>query len=1033
MKSFGPFRLDTVNHCLWREKARLPLTPKAFDVLRYLVERADRLVTQEEILEALWSETYINPEGIRKYILEIRKVLGDQRRPPLFIETLPKRGYQFIARVANEQTFTPSRTASKADGNIVGRDAALAQLSDHFEKALNGHRQVIFVTGEAGIGKTTFVDAFKQRAGHHLNLRVARGQCIEGFGGKEAYYSMLEALGSMLQNPENGSLVQTLAKQAPTWLAQFPSLLKADQRDALQREILGSSRARMVREICEALETLTAQSPLIVILEDLHWVDASTLDVISALARRREPAKLLLIGTYRPVDVALSQSPLKGLKHDLLVHHLCHEIAVERLEESDVAEYLANEFADNGFPSDFASLIHHNSGGNALFMVTIVRDIAKRGLISRDLGTWNLTAPLQEIYRGIPETLQQMLDLQFEQLSIQEQRILQSCSVAGERFSVWAASVVLEASPTSIEETCDKLAQRQQFIRFAGIHKAANGADSAHYEFGHALHRQALYRRLSSLNRSKLHLSLAKRLINLCFAGKWELASEVALHFEEGRDYEQATRCLMLAAENAVRRFAHGDSIRVLQHALELTPWLAARARTELEVEILQRIGDAHYALGAISDSAFAFKTAADRATECGLRKAQIIALSRLALPAWYLDPELGNQICEQAIEISRTHADPLLLARTQLAAACFRLLYDTWREEDAQTCASARQTIRHLSASSMPEDVLYPYVRLIQGDYTEALEQAEAGMIAATSPAAYVLSLGAKTLVLIGLGRFGELLRIIRSGRELAEKNGEDPWVFIFREAWLRALCFDFEGVRRLSEIIMRSNAEQHASQPKTMAMIASGYAELYQGRCEEALQYFARVRDPKITPKFLFHWRWRMRAQLGTVEARLQAGDLVNARTEVDDFLQAALSTGEPNLHAFAWEASARVAMALKDSALALQCVESALAVLDKFDVPVVAWRVHATAWDVFGDAEKNEKAEGHRRSAKAVIMRLADSFEPEEPLRASLLAAAPVQRILGGLCQHNTADFCGIVLGSRNAKQAPRRGDSAHILPP
>ena len=92
------------------------LTPKAFDVLRYLVERADRLVTQEEILEALWPETYINPEGIRKYILEIRKVLGDQRRPPLFIETLPKRGYQFIARVADEQTFTPSRPPVKPTG-----------------------------------------------------------------------------------------------------------------------------------------------------------------------------------------------------------------------------------------------------------------------------------------------------------------------------------------------------------------------------------------------------------------------------------------------------------------------------------------------------------------------------------------------------------------------------------------------------------------------------------------------------------------------------------------------------------------------------------------------------------------------------------------------------------------------------------------------------------------------------------------------------------------------------------------------------
>jgi DNA-binding winged helix-turn-helix (wHTH) protein/tetratricopeptide (TPR) repeat protein len=997
MKSFGHFRLDTVNHCLWRAEVRLPLTPKAFDVLRYLVERADRLVTQEELLEALWSETYVNPEGIRKYILEIRKVLGDQRRPPLFIETLPKRGYHFIAQVADEQTFTRSGDASQGARNLVGRDSALARLNDHFAKAWNGHRQVIFVTGEAGIGKTTLVDAFQQQAARHPNLRLARGQCIEGFGGKEAYYPMLEALGSMLQKAENGSLVQTLAKQAPTWLAQFPSLLKSEQKDALQREILGSTRGRMVREVCEALEAMTSQVPLIVILEDLHWVDTSTLDLISALARRREPAKLLLIGTYRPVDVVLSQSPLKGLKHDLLVHHLCHEIALERLAESDVAEYLANEFANNGFPSDLASLIHHNSGGNALFMVAIVRDIVKRGLIAQDFGIWNLTAPLQELYRGIPETLQQMLDTQFEQLSVEEQRILQSGSVAGERFSVWAAAVMLETPQTPIEEICEKLSHRQQFIRFAGIYEAANGTDSAHYEFRHSLYRQALYRRLSSVNRSKLHRSLGERLL-ACTSGRPELASEVAMHFEEGRDYEQATRLLMLTAENVAKRFAHGDSIRVLQHALELVPLSPTGAQPELEIQILQRIGDAHYALGAISDSAFAYETAAARAAECGFRKAQIVALSRLAVPAWYLDPERGNHICEQAIEVSRTHADPLLLARAELAAACFRLLYDAWREVDAQTCVSARQTIRHLSASSMPEDVLHSYVQVIQGDYTGALEQAEAVMIVATSPAAYLLAVGAKTLTLIGLGRLGELLRIIRAGRELAQKNGEDPWVFIFREAWLRALCFDFEGVRRLSEIIMRSNAKQHASQPNTMAMLASGYAELYQGRCEEALRYFAKIRDPKITPKFLFHWRWRLRAQLGTVDARLQAGDLQSARIEVDDFLHSALSTGEPNLHAFAWEASARVAMAHKDRDRVLQCVESALAILDKFDLPIVAWRVYATAWDSYSYIGDAEKAERYRARAKEVILRLADSFEPEEPLRASLLAAAPVRRILG-----------------------------------
>jgi 3-oxoacyl-[acyl-carrier protein] reductase len=100
MKVFQPFRLDTVNHCLWRAEERVPLTPKAFDVLRYLVEHAERLVTQDEILEALWPETYVNPEVIKQYIRGIRKALGDDPEKPVYIETFPRRGYQFIAPIA---------------------------------------------------------------------------------------------------------------------------------------------------------------------------------------------------------------------------------------------------------------------------------------------------------------------------------------------------------------------------------------------------------------------------------------------------------------------------------------------------------------------------------------------------------------------------------------------------------------------------------------------------------------------------------------------------------------------------------------------------------------------------------------------------------------------------------------------------------------------------------------------------------------------------------------------------------------------
>jgi tetratricopeptide (TPR) repeat protein len=589
-----------------------------------------------------------------------------------------------------------------------------------------------------------------------------------------------------------------------------------------------------------------------------------------------------------------------------------------------------------------------------------------------------------------------MLATQFEHLNLEEQRILQSGSVTGERFSIWAVASMLDGPPAMVEETCDKLARQQQFIRSTGIRAAAGGKICAQYEFRHSLYRQALYRSLSGAHRSKLHRSLGEWLASACTNGRPELAAEVAMHCEEAGDYEQAARFLMLAGENAVKRFAHGDSITVLGHALELAAGLAAPERTVLEVEILQRIGDARYVLGAMSDSVLFYETAATRAADAGLRPAQIDALARLAFPVWGFDPERGNRICEQAIEVSKAHGDPLLLAQTELAAACFRLMYDVWRKEDAETCASAQQTIRRLGGAAMTEHVYYVCVRAIQGYYVEALKQAEAVMVATASPAAYLLAFGAKALSLIGLGRFGEVLQIVKTGRELAEKNGEEPWLFIFRETWLRSLCFDFEGVLRLSQIIMSSDAEQHARQPRTMAMVAAGYAELYQGRWKEALHYFAQVRDPQKTPAFFLHWRWRMRSHLGSIDALLLGGDIENARREADGFLQSAFSTGEPNLHAFAWEARARVAVADKDCVRALKCVESALAVLDEFDIPVVGWRVHATAWDVCRYAGKNERAEEHRTRAREVIMRLADSFEPEEPLRASLMAAAPVQRI-------------------------------------
>ncbi len=780
MKQFHAFRLDPINHRLWRGDERVTLTPKAFDVLRFLVQHADRLVTQEETLEAVWPETHVNPEVVKKYVLEVRKALGDRSDRPTFIETFPKRGYQFVAPVLEASSDTPSSLPARA-ATMVGRDAPRALLEACLEQARRGHRQVIFVTGEAGVGKTTLVEAFQRRAAERASLRIACGQCVEGFGGKEPYYPILEALGHLLRETERNRAVAALVRCAPTWLVQFPSLVKRETREALHRETIGTTRERMVREICEALEAITAADPLVLALEDLHWVDLSTLDVISALARRRGPAKLVVLCTYRPGDVVVAENPLKVLKEDLLVHRLCTELALEHLGDSDVADYLLAEFPRADFPPGLAGLIHRYSGGNALFMTAIVRDMVDHDVIVEERGRRALSRPLTAVAPAVPATLQQMLEAQFILLSAAEQRILSHASVAGDRFSVWVLTTEPDLTPDEIENACERLAERQQFLRAAGFQELANGTVSAHYEFRHALYREAVYRRLSDVSRSRLHRLVGERLEVLCRPGQQELAAEIALHFENGRHYDRAIGYLILAAENAAVRFAYRDSIQVLQHALALVPRVAVESQADLEIQLLERIGDAHYWLGAMVECARAYEAEAARAARGGLTAARVNALSFLVRPFGRIDPDRGIAAIEEAVALSANLGDPLLHGRTELLAAGSRLLYDTWRQDDWDICESARRTLQGLSPAGVPEyhRMIYAHLQMLQGHYAEALANLEAGipkMNEPTSLMVHIFSLSGKTVALLHSGQLGELMRIVRSGREMAEKNGRWP-----------------------------------------------------------------------------------------------------------------------------------------------------------------------------------------------------------------------------------------------------------------
>jgi tetratricopeptide (TPR) repeat protein len=664
--------------------------PKPFAVLRYLVEHPGRVVTHDELLAAIWPDTYVQPEVLRRYILEIRRALRDDAESPQFVRTLPKRGYQFIAPVIDDIVESAGGDVANA-GRLVGRRSALADLERCLAAALEGKRQVVFVVGEPGIGKTSLVDEFQRTSTGIAGVSVARGQSVEGFGGKEAYYPLLEAIGQLARGPSRAVVVDTLAATAPTWLIQFPSLIRPEQQSALQREILGATRERMVRELCEALEIITETVPLVFILEDLHWVDHSTLDVISALARRRERARLLVVGTFRPADLILFDSPLKALRQDLVLHRLSHELALERLQESDVADYIATAFAPGDVPRGLAAVIYRHSDGNPLFMTAMLDHLVQRGVLSRADAGWTMTVSLEQTDPGVPETLKQMLEMQLQDASEAEQQLLKCASVAGQHFTAWAVATMLASDRSAAEDTCEALADRQQFLHQAGTRELPNGASTAEYRFRHALYREVLYRKLNPSHRVDYHRRLAEGLESLRSPVEAEMSGEIALHFEEGHEYERAVHYLTLAAQNATRRYAHSQSVAILEHARTLLTKLAAERERALELQMLERIGNSYYALGDMQQSAATYRLMATQAAEAGVLTTQADRLMRLAhaaesIPFFLRAIEIDPNFAVAYISLSRIYSN---LGEAARAKEYAELAYDRRAHVTERDCLS--------------------------------------------------------------------------------------------------------------------------------------------------------------------------------------------------------------------------------------------------------------------------------------------------------------------------------------------------------
>ncbi|MPZ35373.1 MAG: hypothetical protein GEV13_31100 [Rhodospirillales bacterium] len=344
----------------------------------------------------------------------------------------------------------------------------------------------------------------------------------------------------------------------------------------------------MLRELAQALEALSAVRPIVLWLDDLQWSDHSTLDAISFLARRSEPANLLVIGSYRPADARSRGHPVQSVKEAIAFHGECTELALGFLGLGDVAVYLQHRFALE--PAELGELpqfIHARTNGNPLFVVALAGDLVRTGALRRNDCKWQLVKPVSQIGVAIPETVQILIGQQIEGLAAEERRVLQAAAVSGAEFSAAAIAAGLGLEIDAVEEVCDRLVQRQQFIVARGNHDWPDGTVANRYAFVHAMYQEGLSSRVSEARRIEWQGKIAAREELAHGNSADEIAAQLAVRFEAARQYDRSVKYLELAAHNALAGNAYIEAARLFGKAIDMLPLAKVDDPSKAELRML--------------------------------------------------------------------------------------------------------------------------------------------------------------------------------------------------------------------------------------------------------------------------------------------------------------------------------------------------------------------------------------------------------------------------------------------------------------
>ena len=594
--SFDDFELDTSTYELRRSGEPVHLEPQVYGVLAHLIEHRDRVVSKIELLDEVWPDRFVSESALTSRVRAARAAVGDTGRDQRIIRTKHGRGYRFVATVAvrtegSEVSSVPPPAAPMGGStDTIGRDDELRQLDAIAERAISGTGALVFVEGDAGMGKTTFIEALDERT-DLAGVRVVRARCRAHRERPEPYVSLLDAL-SRFGREHGAFVVDLLERAAPMWLMQLPSLVDPERVALLERKVLGGTRERMLREGVDLIDQLAADGPLVLVVEDAHWADPPTLELLRWLSGRVDQCPLLVLVTYRPG--ADRTGELEATVAEAITSRVGHRIALGPLDDQVVAKIVADRLDATDLHPALVTMLAARSGGNPLFAVEQAECWLRNGQINVVEGHAEPAVDPAELDRAVPDGLRQLIDGSISGLAPLDVEILEAGAVVGREFPAFAVAAAVGRSIPEVEDRLGGLARTGSWVTATGDEAWGDGTVCTVFRLTHDHHHRVLYDRISTSRRATIHHRVGARLEEAYGTLIDEHSATLLRHFEASHDHERAMRYLQRMGELSLARGAHAEALDPLETALGLVAAMPpGDDRDQREVGVRTALGSA--------------------------------------------------------------------------------------------------------------------------------------------------------------------------------------------------------------------------------------------------------------------------------------------------------------------------------------------------------------------------------------------------------------------------------------------------------